>query len=606
MRSPSTTCGRRGCRMEWSKKGRTATHGGRYERKSFVSEGRFPGAGKGDQRAAHDDRDTAESTVSDREERRQQRHRDPTEGVRLIGADEVAEALERDDIRHRLGEDQPRFGDRPSSAEIGGPRPALRFPLGSDDDPATIERPAVVPVQPPTEAPELSHWAGSAAEEVPKMNRRDPREPRQGDDPWSTLADSDPRWRDDPRSPAGGTGGPPPRRPAPPEQTRQGPPVSGEGWPEPGSPQPGDPRQGAPVAYEDDLEPPPGRSVFADAGDQQPTYEDAYGDEAYADEYDATYEETYDETYGDEVYGDETGGYGRETRRVATAPRRRASRRAPRRITADRDLRVAIGVGVAFAALALLLFKFGEELGGMVVAVPVLAYAAYEYFVAANRAGHEALLPVGVVSTVGFVIAAYNYGEQALPVVMVLSVAVCFLWYLVRASADRPVPNIGVTLLGIGWIGLFGSFAGLLLAAPNGVGLLLAAVIPTVAYDVGALFVGRSAGSRPLSDASPNKTIEGLLGGMVLAIAAGVVFATIAGGVFPFDEVSEGIKLGVLVALVAPLGDLSESLVKRDLGVKDMGSILPGHGGLLDRFDALLFVLPAVWYLARVSDFFLN
>jgi phosphatidate cytidylyltransferase len=592
--------------MEWSKKGRTATHGGRYERKSFVSEGRFPGAGKGDQRAAHDDRDTAESTVSDREERRQQRHRDPTEGVRLIGADEVAEALERDDIRHRLGEDQPRFGDRPSSAEIGGPRPALRFPLGSDDDPATIERPAVVPVQPPTEAPELSHWAGSAAEEVPKMNRRDPREPRQGDDPWSTLADSDPRWRDDPRSPAGGTGGPPPRRPAPPEQTRQGPPVSGEGWPEPGSPQPGDPRQGAPVAYEDDLEPPPGRSVFADAGDQQPTYEDAYGDEAYADEYDATYEETYDETYGDEVYGDETGGYGRETRRVATAPRRRASRRAPRRITADRDLRVAIGVGVAFAALALLLFKFGEELGGMVVAVPVLAYAAYEYFVAANRAGHEALLPVGVVSTVGFVIAAYNYGEQALPVVMVLSVAVCFLWYLVRASADRPVPNIGVTLLGIGWIGLFGSFAGLLLAAPNGVGLLLAAVIPTVAYDVGALFVGRSAGSRPLSDASPNKTIEGLLGGMVLAIAAGVVFATIAGGVFPFDEISEGIKLGVLVALVAPLGDLSESLVKRDLGVKDMGSILPGHGGLLDRFDALLFVLPAVWYLARVSDFFLN
>jgi phosphatidate cytidylyltransferase len=76
--------------------------------------------------------------------------------------------------------------------------------------------------------------------------------------------------------------------------------------------------------------------------------------------------------------------------------------------------------------------------------------------------------------------------------------------------------------------------------------------------------------------------------------------------VFPFDEAGEGVKLGVLVALVAPLGDLSESLVKRDLRVKDMGSILPGHGGLLDRFDALLFVLPAVWYLARVSDFFLT
>jgi phosphatidate cytidylyltransferase len=547
--------------------------------------------------------------VTDREEQRpQQRHRDPTEGVRLIGADEAAEALERDDIQHRLRDDQPRFGDRPTSAEAGGSRPALRFPLGSDDDPTTIERPPVVPVQPPTEAPELSHWVGSAAEEVPKMNRRDP---RQGDDPWSTLADSDPRWRDDPRSPAGGSGGPPPRRPTgpPTEQSPPSSPATGEAWPDAGQPQPHNPRQEAPISYEDDVEPAPGRSVFADAGDQQPTYEDTYADEGYADAYDATYDETYDDVYGDDVYGDETGGgYGGETRGVVTAPRRRAPRRVPRRIGADRDLRVAISVGLVFAAVALLLFRFAGEVGGMFVAVPVLAYAAYEYFVAANKAGHEALLPVGVVSTVAFVIAAYNYGEQALPVVMVLSVAVCFLWYLVRASADRPVSNIGVTLLGIGWIGLFGSFAGLLLAEPfgNGVAFLLAAVVPTIAYDVGALFVGRSAGSRPLSEASPNKTIEGLLGGMVLAVAAGVVFATLAGGVFPFDEAGEGLKLGVLVALVAPLGDLSESLVKRDLGVKDMGSILPGHGGLLDRFDALLFVLPAVWYLARVSDFFLT
>jgi phosphatidate cytidylyltransferase len=235
-----------------------------------------------------------------------------------------------------------------------------------------------------------------------------------------------------------------------------------------------------------------------------------------------------------------------------------------------------------------------------------LAYATYEFFVAVNTAGFEAPMPVGVAAAVGGVIAAYNYGEDALPLVLVLSVAVCFLWYLVGAGGDRPVANIGVTLLGIGWIGLFGSFAGLLLGDPfgNGVALLLAAVIPTVGYDVGALFVGRSAGSRPLSAASPNKTIEGLVGGMLLAVVAGVVFAIV--GVHPFDSWQEGLKLGILVALVAPLGDLAESLVKRDLGIKDMGGILPGHGGLLDRFDALLFVLPAVWYLARISDFFLT
>jgi phosphatidate cytidylyltransferase len=188
--------------------------------------------------------------------------------------------------------------------------------------------------------------------------------------------------------------------------------------------------------------------------------------------------------------------------------------------------------------------------------------------------------------------------------VLVLTAAVCFLWYLVNAGGDRPVANIGVTLLGVVWIGMFGSFAGLLLSVPtHGVAFLLAAVIPTVAYDVGGLFVGRSAGSRALSPASPNKTIEGLAGGMFLAVVAGVVFALVE--VTPFGGMGEGLKLGLVAALAAPIGDLSESLIKRDLDIKDMGSILPGHGGLLDRFDALLFVLPAIWYLSRISDFFI-
>ena len=82
--------------------------------------------------------------MSDWEDRRQKSHRDPTEGVRLLGADEAAEALERDDIRHRLGDDQPRFGDRPQQPPHEGPRPALRFPLGSYDDPNSIERPPVL------------------------------------------------------------------------------------------------------------------------------------------------------------------------------------------------------------------------------------------------------------------------------------------------------------------------------------------------------------------------------------------------------------------------------------------------------------------------------
>jgi CDP-diglyceride synthetase len=553
--------------------------------------------------------------VTDWDDRREKRHRDPSEGVRLLGADEAAEALERDDIRHRLGEDQPRFGDRPDSPPTEGPRPALRFPLGSYDDPNTIERPPVVPVERRAEAPELSHWAGSAAEEVPHMNRRDP---RQGDDTWSGF-DADPRWREEPA----------------PDRTRAQPPLPGRGaqagdqggWPDP-APQGGPagpgapgPPQGAPVRFDEGIDPAPGRSVFDGAPPPArpgapggppggpgaaPGYGDEYAEDGYGDEYEAGYDDEYGDVYDDEVYDDTgagaTGPRGAPMPPVGTAPRRSSSRRPP-----DRDIRTAVLVGVGVLAVALALFKVLGPLGGMLVAVPILAYAAYEFFVAVNTAGFEAPMPVGVAATAGLVIAAYNYGDGAIPLVLVLAVAVSFLWYLVGAGGDRPVANVGVTLLGVGWIGLFGSFAGLLLADPlggNGVALLLAAVIPTIGYDVGALFVGRSAGSRPLSAASPNKTIEGLAGGMLLAVVTAVVFSIV--GVHPFDEWQEGLKLGLLVALVAPLGDLAESLVKRDLGIKDMGSILPGHGGLLDRFDALLFVLPAVWYLARVSDFFLT
>jgi phosphatidate cytidylyltransferase len=142
-----------------------------------------------------------------------------------------------------------------------------------------------------------------------------------------------------------------------------------------------------------------------------------------------------------------------------------------------------------------------------------------------------------------------------------------------------------------------------MLAGPDGVGFLIAAVIATVGYDVGGLVVGRAAGRRQLSDASPNKTVEGLVGGCVVAVLVTVVVVgVIAGGIAPFDNAGDAFLIGLAAAIAAPLGDLCESLVKRDLGVKDMGAILPAHGGLLDRFDALLFVLPAVYWAAVAFD----
>jgi phosphatidate cytidylyltransferase len=541
-----------------------------------------------------------EIVVSDWDERHEKPQRDPSEGVRLIGADEAAEALERGDVRRRLSEGQPRFGDRPAAPD--GPRPALRFPLGSSDDPASFERPATVPVQPRTQATELSHWAGSAAEEVPNMNRRDPRE--RDDGGWTSFGDPEPRWRED----------------EPIEQPGRAQPA--DHWP---PPQPGPPPGQGAQPFEQAGDVAPGHSVFADAPPQPAPYDDdGYGDDPYGDEvdddgYGPQYGEAADyDDYGDDYYqGDPEAGYPEQgptypdAPPAGGAPVRGEIRESPRvrRRTAsrggDRDMRTAVGVGVAFAAVALVLFYFAGPLGAMILVVPVLSYAAYEFFVAVHQAGFQPLLPVGVVATAGAVIVSYNYGEAAIPLVVVLTAAVCFLWYLINAGGDRPAANIGITMLGVVWIGVFGSFAGLLLSVPtHGVAFLLAAVIPTVAYDVGGLFVGRSAGSRALSSASPNKTIEGLAGGMFLAVVAGVVFAMVE--VTPFAGVGDGLKIGLVAALAAPIGDLSESLLKRDLDVKDMGSIMPGHGGLLDRFDALLFVLPAVWYAARLSDFFLT
>jgi phosphatidate cytidylyltransferase len=196
---------------------------------------------------------------------------------------------------------------------------------------------------------------------------------------------------------------------------------------------------------------------------------------------------------------------------------------------------------------------------------------------------------------------------------MILVLALIFgsVWYLTGVGNESPVRGLGTTLLGIIHIGVLGSFAALMLSmnvggVDVGTGLLTAAVLVTVGYDVGALAIGKVMGRTPLSLASPNKTMEGLVGGMAVAVAAGVIIGL--QGPSPFGESAwgggfgPGLLIGIAAALAAPIGDLAESQIKRDLGIKDMGSILPGHGGLLDRFDGLLFVLPVTYYVARLLD----
>jgi len=277
----------------------------------------------------------------------------------------------------------------------------------------------------------------------------------------------------------------------------------------------------------------------------------------------------------------------------------------------DRDLPAAVIVGVGLAALILAAMTVGPAAAVAVVTL-ALGLAAVEFFNAVRVAGHQPAVLLGLAASVSMPLAVYWRGEQAITLVVVLSVIFGSLWYLTGVGNESAVRGLGTTLLGILHIGLLGSFAALMLrinvgGVDIGTGMLTAAVLVTVGYDVGALAIGKVMGRTPLSPASPNKTMEGLVGGMVVAVAVGVIMG-IMGKPAPFaGEVWGGgfgaaLLLGIVAALAAPIGDLAESQIKRDLGIKDMGSILPGHGGLLDRFDGLLFVLPATYYVGLLLD----
>ena len=260
------------------------------------------------------------------------------------------------------------------------------------------------------------------------------------------------------------------------------------------------------------------------------------------------------------------------------------------------DLLTRVIVGVVLAVAALICLNFGRASTAVLVTV-IVGVAAFEFYEALRRRGFHPATILGLLAAVTTPLAAYKVGVSAFPLMFALLTVFSLLWYLFDVVEARAVVSVAVTVFGYAYIGVLGGFAGLLLVTPNGVGLILGVVLCAVAYDVFGYLVGSWLGKTPLMEkVSPNKTLEGLLGGMTASI---VVAAVIVNNITPWTDLGHALSLGVVVAIMAPLGDLCESLLKRDLKIKDFGTVLPGHGGVLDRFDAILFCLPAAYYLAQ-------
>jgi len=202
---------------------------------------------------------------------------------------------------------------------------------------------------------------------------------------------------------------------------------------------------------------------------------------------------------------------------------------------------------------------------------------------------------VGFASAAGMVLAARYGGVREILEVAVATVPVLFLFVAVRGQGHATV-SIAGTLLGIYWIGFAVAHGELLRGLPHGNGVFIDVLVGTFLGDTGAYLGGRLFGRRLLApEISPHKTIEGLFCGFLAAMLA--VF--LAGLFQAWLTQGDALLLGLTVAILGPIGDLFESLVKRDAGAKDAGTLFGPHGGVLDRADAALFTVVAgyyVWY----------
>ncbi|SPF03509.1 Phosphatidate cytidylyltransferase [Streptomyces sp. MA5143a] len=267
---------------------------------------------------------------------------------------------------------------------------------------------------------------------------------------------------------------------------------------------------------------------------------------------------------------------------------------APQKKSAGRDLSAAIGVGVGLGVVivASLFIVKAVFVGVIAVAVVVGLWELTSRL--QERKGIKAPLVPLALGGAAMVVAGYVRGPEGAWVATALTALAVLVWRMTEPPGNY-LKDVTAGVFAAFYVPFLATFVALMLTADDGPQRVLTFLVLTVVSDTGAYAVGWRFGKHKLAPRiSPGKTREGLLGAVAFAMVAGALLMqfVIDGGTW-----WQGLLLGLAVAASATLGDLGESMIKRDLGIKDMGTLLPGHGGIMDRLDSLLPTAPVVWLL---------
>ena len=269
------------------------------------------------------------------------------------------------------------------------------------------------------------------------------------------------------------------------------------------------------------------------------------------------------------------------------------SERKPGR--AGRNLPAAVAIGAVLGAIVLVTL-FTVKATFLAYVGAVVALGLWELRQALLERGISLpLVPLAAGCAAMFTL-AYWYGAQAALAATALTLVVLLAWRLPGGSGGY-LRDVTASVFTLAYVPLLGVFVPLMLSMPNGAKRVLIFVVLAICSDIGGYVAGILIGRHPMAPAiSPKKTWEGFGGSIAACLAAGAIMLPL----LLHGHVWQGLILGAAAVAAATLGDLVESMIKRDLEIKDLGTVFPGHGGAMDRLDSLLVVAPVAWLLLTV------